>query len=140
MDYELCTMDYNIIRYMKAIKKIIFLFKAIFSRQSGLVPACIEMQRAMREARAKNRRTGHRYYCIWDPENRRLVPLTYDRYPGQADSFAYLRQRGKFSPLTRQQFKDGAFFYTASRNGAHEMTEADIRTRLEVLRRHYYKS
>lgn len=125
---------------MKAIKKIIFLLKAIFSRKSGLVPACIELQRAIREAKSKNRETGHRYYCIWDPENRRLVPLTYDAYPGCNDSFIYLRHRGKFSPLTRQQFKAGSFFYTASKNGALEMTEPEIMRHLEILRIRYYAS
>lgn len=122
--------------------KIIAMLKKIFSFLrsiiSGLVPASWEFQRAIRLARRKYAKTGHRFFLIWNPDNRRLEALSYEALPGRMDSYIALRHRGRFSPLTRRQFQEGAFFFTASRNGAPEMDQARVYQRLEVLRSRYY--
>ena len=109
-----------------------------FHFRAGIVPAAWALCKAIREARRKNRATGKRFFAIWSPERRRLVTLTYDAYPGRTDSYCYLRRRGKFTPFTRKQFLQGAFFYTGSKNGAPEMSRHDIYMSLEILRRRYF--
>lgn len=126
--------------FMKVLMSIWHFIARIFNPNYGLVPATIELRRAMDEARRKYQKTGHRFFCIWDPGQKRLFSVTYDGYAMRGDSYAHLRRHGKFLPLTREQIKKGAFFYTASRNGAQEMPEDEVMKRLEVLRRKYYAS
>jgi len=120
------------------IKKFFYALLGIFSPRSGLVPAAIEFNRAITEARAKHAKTGHRYFCIWDLTNRHLITLTYDGYKGRIDSYQFMRHRGAFPPTSRSKFKESAFFYTASKNGASEMSEEEARMKLQVLRARYY--
>ena len=111
-----------------------------FISRPGLVPAAWVLCKAIREARRKSGATGHRFFAIWSPERRRLVTLTYDAYPGRTDSYAFLRRRGKFTPLSRKQFRAGSFFYTASRNGSSEMPRRNVMQALEILRLRYFAS
>ena len=120
------------------IQKFGYSILGIFSPRSGLVPATIELQRSIADARAKNAKTGHRYYCIWNASTRHLTELTYDGYPGRTDSYQYMRHRGAFPPTSRQELKKSAFFYTASKNGALEMTKEETRQKLQILRARYY--
>lgn len=122
------------------IKKIGYALLGIFSPRSGLVPAAIELNRAIADARAKNAKTGHRYFCIWDAVQKRLVALTYDGYRGRTDSYQYMRHRGAFPPVSRNKFMESAFFYTGSKNGAPEMTVEQSRNKLQLLRSRYYSS
>lgn len=120
-------------------KRLWFSLIGIFSPSSGLVPAALELNRAIAEARRKNARDGHLYYVIWNSMGRRLVTLTYDIYRGRTDSYVYMRHRGAFPPVTREKFKESAFFYTGSKNGAKEMTEDEVKVKLQVLRQRYYQ-
>lgn len=120
------------------IKKIFYALLGVFSPRSGLVPAAIELNRAIAEAKAKYTKTGHRYFCIWDITNRHLVTLTYDGYKGRIDSYQHMRHRGAFPPTDRGAFKDSAFYYSASKNGAPEMTREEIHNKLQLLRHRYY--
>ena len=90
--------------------------------------------RGKMEALEKFRKTGRRYYCIYDPNDRSLVALTYEFHKGHADSYQYLRRRGRIAPLTLEKFKAGAFYYTASKNGAQEMTKEMQQQKLDILR------
>ena len=124
--------------FLHSFRKIWYAFLGIFSPRSGLVPAAIELNRAISEAHAKNARTGHRYYCIWNAVLKRLVTLTYDGYTSRTASYQYMRLRGAFPPVSRQKFKESAFYYTASKNGALAMTEEVKREKLQVLRSRYF--
>lgn len=88
-------------------------------KKSGvaLLKASVLLQRAIDEAETMYRKDGHRYHVIYDPMQRKLIPLTYDFYIGKADSYIYLRRRGRFgSPLSRREFKERCFYYTPSKN------------------------
>lgn len=121
------------------LRKIWFTLIGIFSPKSGLVPASIELNRAIADARLKNRKTGRRYYTIWDQVNRRLINLTYKGYPGRTDSYQYMRMRGGFPPCTLETFKESAYYYTSSKNGALEMPAEEINKRLQLLRSRHYQ-
>lgn len=119
-------------------------FKAIYNilRHPGnifsLLRASVVYYIAKKEAMDKFRKTGRRYYCIYDPNSKRLVALTYKRYAGQYDSYQYLRFRGRIAPMTVKQFTDGAMYYTPSKNGAKEMTKRRQQERLDIMRRRYF--
>lgn len=117
-------------------KTSIYFLRGIFS--SGLVPASVELLRAVHEARRKHRKTGHRFYAIWDVGSRHLVTLTFDGYPGRIDSYQHLRHRGAFPPVSRREFIRSAFFYTGSRNGAREMPRTLLLHKLQLLRHKYF--
>lgn len=98
---------------IKAIKNLIKNRK----RAKLLLEASIMLQKAIDEAEKKYRKTGHRYYLVWDPNKRQLVPITYDLYIFKTDSYIYLRRRGQLAtPMTRNQLKEKCFYYTASKN------------------------
>ena len=127
------------------MKSLLYFFKqlgyaliGIFSPRSGLIPASIELQRCIAECKRKNARTGHRYYAIWNNQTRHLAALTYKGYQGRQDSYQYLRHRGAFPPTNESKFKDSAFYYTGSKNGAAEMTPEDTRLHLQLLRARYF--
>lgn len=120
------------------LKKIMYAFLGVFSPRSGLIAASIELQRAIADARQKYYKTGHRFYCIWDAKQRHLVTLTYNGYPGRTDSYQYMRHRGGFPPCSLSKFKESAYYYTPSKNGAKAMTEEDTRLHLQLLRARYF--
>lgn len=122
---------YSFIQVIRAIR-------GVFSPDSGLLPATYEYNRARQEALRKYRRTGHRYYNVWDPNGRRLVPITFEGYRGDGDSFQHLRHRGVFSPMSRRELKDGSFYFTPSRNGAREMEDDVRKQKIDLLRRRYF--
>lgn len=122
----------------KYISRIPSALRMIFSFHSGLVPSIVEYKRAMNEANEKHRQTGHRYYCIWNSQARKLITLTFDRYPGRTDSYQYMRRRGVFRPINRNQFKAGAYYYTGSKNGALPMSKEEQKVQREILRKKCY--
>ena len=121
-------------------KKIGYAFLGFFFFVGKKSCAAIELNRAIADARAKHAKTGHRYYCIWDAVQKRLVALPYDGYRGRTDSYQYMRHRGAFPPVSRDKFMESAFFYTGSKNGASEMTVEQSRNKLQLLRSRYYSS
>ena len=87
------------------------------SSASVLLRASILYKKAADEAEDNYRKTGHRYFVIYDPTQRRLITLTYDLYRYRPDSYVYLSRRGRFPhALTRNEFKEKCFYYTPSRN------------------------
>ena len=79
-------------------------------RQRGsanvLLRASILYKKAADEAEENYRKTGHRYFVIYDPAQRKLITLTYDLYRYRPDSYVYLTRRGRFPySLTRNEFK-----------------------------------
>lgn len=124
--------------FIFTIKKIFYAFLGIFSPRSGLIPASLEFQRAIADAQRKNAKTGHRFYVIWNNQTLHLVALTYDGYQGRQDSYEYLRLRGAFPPTSRAKFKDSAFYYTSSKNGAPEMGKDERMVKLQLLRYRYF--
>lgn len=98
---------------LKAIRN---LFKQ--KKSAGiLLRASVMMQRAIDEAEGLYQKTGHRYYVIYDPAQKKLIPITYDLYLGKSDSYIYLRRRGRFGdPLKREELKQRCFYYTPSKN------------------------
>lgn len=121
---------------IKAIKNLIKNRK----RARILLEASIILQKAIDEAERKYRKTGHRYYLVWDPNKRQLVPITYDLYIFKTDSYIYLRRRGKFAtPLTRNQLKEKCFYYTASKNVPHKTCPKDEREKKMLIWQKFYE-
>ena len=84
----------------------------------------VKYQKAIDEAEEKHKRDGHRYYVIYDPQQKKLISITYDFYKYRTDSYIYLRRRGRFgNPVTRNQLKSACYYYTGSRNGAKRMND-----------------
>lgn len=100
----------------------------------SLLRASVVYYLGRREAQEKFRKTGHQFFCIYDPNDRSLCAITYKAYPGRVDSYQYLRRRGRIAPLTLQKFKEGAFYYTSSRNSAREMSKQEQQSKLDLLR------
>lgn len=120
---------------LKAIKNL------FTQRRSArvLLRASILYRQAVDEAEEAYRRTGHRYYVVYDPMQRKLIPLTYDFYAGHADSYVYLRRRGRFgNPLTRKELKEKCFYYTPSRNFPSRRCAADERRKKLLRWQRYY--
>ncbi len=97
---------------LKALKNLV-----IKGNRMPLIKASILLQKAIDEAEKKYKRTGHRYYIVYDPDQKKLIPITYDLYRNHLDSYIYLRRRGRMkNPLTREELKAKCFYYTPSKN------------------------
>ena len=67
------------------IKKIFYALLGVFSPRSGLVPAAIELNRAIAEAKAKYTKTGHRYL--------RWIQRSYRQLSAYASSWRFPTHR-----------------------------------------------
>jgi hypothetical protein len=121
---------------LKAIKN---LFKGR-SKAKALFEASVMLQKAIDEAEAKYKKTGHRYFVVYDPNSNKLVPITYDLYIYKTDSYIYLRRRGKFAkPLTREELKQRCFYYTASKNFRDRICPKQEKERRMLLWQKFYE-
>lgn len=121
---------------IKAIKNLIKNRK----KAKLLLEASIMLQKAIDEAERKYRKTGHRYYLVWNPNTRQLVPITYDLYQFKTDSYIYLRKRGQFAtPMTRNQLKEKCFYYTASKNYPDRTCPKDQREKKMLIWQKFYE-
>lgn len=112
----------------------------IKKKESGrmLLRASVLYKKAIDEAESQFRKTGHRYYVVYDPTQKKLIPLTYDLYVMKPDSYVYLRRRGRFCrALTRNEFKEKCFYYTPSKNTTRRCIGAERREKLLKWQRYY---
>jgi hypothetical protein len=78
--------------------------------------ACRLYKEGVREAETKHKKDGYRYFLIYDPTQKRLVALTYERHKNRGDSYKYLVLRGRWkNRLTYEEMKQVSFYYTPSR-------------------------
>jgi hypothetical protein len=95
----------DLLKHWKRLGRILQLWKA-----------CRIYQEGVREADRKHAKDKHRYYMIWDSAQRRMVSLTYDYYDRRSDSYLYMVRRGRWkNRLTREEMKEGCFYYTPSK-------------------------
>lgn len=123
--------------------KIFKAMRAIFRNPGnlfGLIRTSVVYYHGKKEAMDKFKKTGRRYYCVFDPDSQKLATVTYKKYKDSYDSYQYLRQRGKFPPITLEKFVAGALYYTPSKNGAKEMTADRQQQCLDIMRRMYFSS
>lgn len=100
--------------------KVINLLKNIFGKRtipkSDIMTATYLLYQAKTEADEMQRKDGHRRYVVYDPNFKKLIPITYDLHSGCL-SWRYLRRRGLFtSYATVQQLQKQCFYYTRGKN------------------------
>lgn len=121
---------------LQAIKNIIKARK----RAKVLLQSSIMLQKAIDEADRKYKKKGHRYYVVYDPNKKALVPITYDIYLYRTDSYIYLRRRGQFAnPLTREELKQKCFYYTPSKNFPDRSCPPDVREKKMLIWQKFYE-
>jgi hypothetical protein len=119
--------------------------------------------KAVDEAERKYRKDKLRYFVIWDPTRRSLIPLTYELHNEEGGRRAYMRKhpmssyrdylyscrsdsykslvlRGRFkNRLDYNEFKSAAFYYTPSRKSEERCHGDDLEQRKQEWMKFYTK-
>lgn len=109
-------------------------------KSKRMMEATVMWQKAKDEAEELRKQDGHRYFVIYDAQQKKLICITYDIYRGRSDSYQYLRQRGAFKrPLRREELKALCFYYTTSKWTSNSCTEKEQQEKLVEWQRYYLR-
>ena len=113
---------------MKVLNFIRTLFS--FSKTKKLLEASSMLHNAIEEAERLRLEDGKRRFVFFDPAQRKLITLTYFMRKGYGDSYQYLRRRGRFTkPMKYEEFREKAYYYTGSKNGAPAISQEELKKR-----------
>lgn len=124
------------------MKKILNLIKTLFSFSTTrkLLNASAQLQTAIQEAEQARIEDGRRRFVFFDPNQRKLITLTYHAYKGRGDSYQYLRRRGRFTKaMSYQEFKDASYYFTGSKNGATACSQEEQREKALRWQKMYHR-
>lgn len=115
------------------------IFTLLGGRRFALWRAACCYRRAVNLANSLFQATGRRYYVVWSPDLKDLIPITYQAVPHRTDSYQYLRRRGILPPLSVKQLSTGSFYFTGKRKDpSASMPEQECQRRMELLYRRYF--